>query len=242
MTEQPSEQPIDYAADAPAPEPSINTAPDEIIAMPDIRYRGKHMIFALVMIVVGFWFAYDGWIGWPKHNQEVRAVEQGIVKATDEGDVKQADDLKAKLSKMHKPYTPADILIQKLLAGALPLLGLAYGYWTWHATRGRLRLSGNTLEIPGHGEIPLTEIRSIDKTRWERKGIAIVRYQAHHPQRERSFNLDDFAYQRKPTDDILDQLEAYMAPPPEMGVQGEEVTSETNGDELPDRAEEGPAV
>jgi len=105
-----------------------------------------------------------------------------------------------------------------------------------------LRLSGNTLEIPGHGEIPLTEIRSIDKTRWERKGIAIVRYQAHHPQRERSFNLDDFAYQRKPTDDILDQLEAYMAPPPEMGVQGEEVASETNGDELPDRAEEGPAV
>ena len=82
-------------------------------------------------------------------------------------------------------------------------------------------------------------MQRVDKTRWERKGIAVVRYQAHHPQRERSFNLDDFAYQRKPTDDILDHLETYMAPPPEMGVQGEEITSETNGDELPDRAEEG---
>jgi hypothetical protein len=210
--------------------------PAEITAFPDWGYRRKHLIFAIVMILFGLlpriplpafvtntigWeslrgFVYDGWIGWPRHNDEVRAVEQGIAKANESGDTKAAEEFKIKLSKMHKPYTDADIRIQRLLGIAVPLLGIAYGLWTWHATRGFYRLSDHTLEIPGHGAIALADIRSIDKTRWERKGIAVVRYQAHHPQRERSFKLDDFAYDRKPTDEILDRLDAYLAPPPEM--------------------------
>ena len=235
MTDQPyqSETVIDES-------PSVQPAhgPDEIIANHDRRYRRKHMIFTVALILFallpriplpGFvtntigWeslrgFAYDGWIGWPRHNEEVRDIDKGIAQAEVAGDTAKVEELKAKKSKMHKEYTPADILIQKCLAIVLPILGLAYGIWTWHATRGRYRLVGNTLEMPGHGEIPLSDIRSVDKTRWERKGIAVITYQDHHPQRERTFKLDDFAYERDPTDKILERVEAYLAPPPEMGA------------------------
>jgi hypothetical protein len=192
---------------------------DEIVARPDMRYRGKHLIFSFVIIVAGFWFAYDGWIGWPRHNREVYAVESGIRKAETEHDQKKADELKTQLANMHKPYNDADLLIQKLLAVALPLAGIAYAIWSVRVTRGRLRLAGHTFEVPGAAPIDLGDIRRIDKSRWDRKGIAIVHYEAHNPRRSRSVKIDDFAYERKPTDEIVERIEAYLAPPPEMGAE-----------------------
>ena len=193
------------------------TTPDEIIAPPDAWYRMKHMVFSIVMIGLGFWFAYDGYIGWPGHNQRVHDVKVGIEQAQAKGE--NPKELKEELSKMREAYTETDILIQKLLAFSLPFAGLAYGIWTYRATRGRYRLAGHTLEIPGHNPIEMVDIQRIDKTRWDRKGIAVVAYMAHHPRRERSFKLDDFAYQRKPTDEIVDRIDAFLAPPAEMPTE-----------------------
>ena len=189
------------------------TADDEIVAGPDGRYRGKHLLFAVIMIVGGFWFAYDGWIGWPKHNDEVQAVQRDIDQARDE---KKKDELKTKLATMHRRYTEADLLIQKLIAVVLPIVGVAYGVWTMAATRGQYRLAGNTLTIPGAEPIDLVDINRIDKARWDRKGIAVVYYEAHHPRRTKTFRLDDFAYQRGPTDEILARIEKFLAPPGEF--------------------------
>jgi hypothetical protein len=205
-----------------APESQAPQEPGEIIAYPDSRFRRKHFIFAFVIFAVGFWFAYDGWIGWPKHNEEVRQVKADIDKAKETGDEARRIELQTKLSKMHEVYNDWSIGLQRFIAIVLPIAGFAYGWWTHQATRGYYRLSDHTLQVPGHDPISLSDIRSIDKSRWERKGIAVIRYQAHHPQRERAFKLDDFAYQRKPTDDILDRLDAYLAPPPEMNPEGYE--------------------
>jgi hypothetical protein len=203
---------------------------DEIIAKPDARYRFKHLAFSIIIFGVGFWFAYDGWIGWPKHNQEVAVLQRDIDAAAKRNDQKTLDELKTRLAGMHKPYTEVDILIQKLLAVGLPIIGIAYGAWTLVATRGRIRLSGRTLEVPGAEPIEFVDIRHIDKSRWDRKGIAIIHYQAHHPQRERAYKLDDFAYNRKPTDEILERIEHFLAPPPELPPEPEsEAAPQTDG-------------
>ncbi len=190
--------------------------PDEIVARPDFRYRGKHILFSAIIFAVGFWFMYDGYIGWPGHNKELSDLNASIRSAQAAGDSRKVDELKAKLADMHREYTATDINIQKVLGFGLPVAGLLYGIWTARVTRGQFRLSGHTLSIPGHGDIEMADIQSIDKTKWDRKGIAVVRYIAHHPRRERSFKLDDFAYERGPTDQILERIENYLAPPPEM--------------------------
>jgi hypothetical protein len=192
---------------------------DEIIARPDARYRLKHMVFAIVIFGVGFWFGYDGWIGWPRHNREVAALQHDIDNAAKRGDQRQLEELKTKLAGMHKPYNEADLLIQKLLACGLPVIGLGYGLWTLLVTRGQIRVEGHTLHVPGAEPIEFVDIRHIDKARWDRKGIAVIHYQAHHPQRETSYKLDDFAYQRKPTDEILERIENFLAPPPELAPE-----------------------
>jgi hypothetical protein len=193
--------------------PSSSETPQEIIARPDHWYKGKHLLMGILVIGAGLWFAYDGWKGWPDENKRIDAVIAEKEQASRAGDQKKVDALATELGK-HSKHTDMDILIQKLLAFGLPLVGVAYIAWTLHATRGNYRLNGTSVWAPGTGEISLHDIHRVDKRRWDRKGIALVYYEAHHPRRTRAFKLDDFAYERTPTDQILEQIEAYLAPAP----------------------------
>ena len=91
---------------------------------------------------------------------------------------------------------------------ALAMLGLVVLGWALYYARGIYRLQDNQLSVPGHPPIPLDAIRSIDRTDWDRKGIAWINYQLPNGI-TRSACLDDFIYQRKPTDDIFKQIETY---------------------------------
>jgi hypothetical protein len=165
--------------------PSVPAA--EIVARPDNWYRGKRLLLAVGMIVFGGWFAYDGWVKWPRENEEARS----------RGDLRPV-------------HSDLDLMIQKTLAIALPPLGLLWIARILYTSRGTYRLRDGQLSIPGHPEMPIEAITQINLERWDRKGIAVVDY-SHAGQTGR-FKLDDFIYERKPTDEILDQIKARIAP------------------------------
>jgi hypothetical protein len=172
----------------PAPIDSRSAPSDaEIVARPDNWYRGKRMLFAIALIAAGPWFWYDGWIKWPQEN--ATAVE---------------------LKASKQPHSDLDLLIQKVLACALPPLGIFWLSRILYTSRGAYRLRGEMLSVPGHPEVPIDAITRIDLQRWDRKGIAVLDYQ--HNGRAGRFKLDDFVYQRKPTDEILDRIKARIAP------------------------------
>lgn len=160
----------------------------DIVAPPDNWYRGKRLIFAIALILGGGWFGYDGWVRWPRENALALKVE-GVTKL---------------------PHSELDIKIQKVLAIALPPLGLLWLARIVYTSRGSYRLRGDTLSVPGHPEIPIDTVTQIDLSRWDRKGIAVLEYQ--HNGRTSRFVLDDFVYLRKPTDEILDRIKARVAP------------------------------
>ncbi len=164
---------------------------DEITARGSTEYRVRRYILILLMVGAGLWFAYDGWVGYPADN--AKAAQLGAAKM---------------------PHSDLDITIQKILAFTLPPLGLALLAWTLYNSRGTIRLRGDVLHAPGHGDVPLDAVRQIDKTDWDRKGIAYLDYQtpAGRPGRVR---LDDFVYEMKPIQSILKQLEAKLLPPEE---------------------------
>ena len=159
----------------------------DIVARPDRWNRGKRLIFAFVLLAAGPWFAYDGWVKWPRHNAEARARD-----AT------------------NPPHSDTDLMIQKVLGVSLPPIGLAYLAWILYSSRGVYRLRNDMVEVPGHPIIPVDAITQIDLQKWDRKGIAYLDY--NHNGRTGRFKLDDFIYDRKPTDDILDQIKARIAP------------------------------
>ena len=199
--------------------PENQAAPggSEIVAYPEVGYRWKHLILSIIAIAGGLWFAYDGWINWPNQNQMAVKVEKQLERAQRDKDDKKAADLAAELRKYEK-HNDASILLQKILAFTLPAFGLFWAVWTIKDTRGQLRLADGTLHVPGHPPIPFDHIRRIDKRKWERKGIAYLHYE--HGASQRVLKLDDYAYERQQTDDILEQIEKNVLSPAVSPTRG----------------------
>ena len=178
----------------------------EIVAEPDAGYRWKHLIMSVLMIAGGLWFAYDGWKKWPEENRRIEQVQRDKEAAQSAGQSAKVEELAKQLQSMSH-HTPMDIGIQKALAFALPAFGIFWGVWTLRDTRGVYRMTGNTLEVPGHPSIGVDDIRRIDKRKWDKKGIAYLHYESGQPPVAGVLKLDDFAYERKPTDEILERIE-----------------------------------
>jgi hypothetical protein len=172
----------------------IEAAP-EVIAKAGGEYRIKRYILVVLMFLVGLWFAYDGFVNWPRERELYDAAPE------------------SNRPLMKKPHTEMDILIQRDLAYLLvPLAPLLLVFFLYNS-RGELRLSGDMLFVPGHPPVPLNRILSLDKTQWARKGIAFAHYQLEDSIKGR-IRLDDFVYQSEPVHIMVDQIDADMNPPP----------------------------
>lgn len=84
------------------------------------------------------------------------------------------------------------------------------------ATHKFLRANNTWIELEGDqfqtswGEaFGVNEIQSIDKKRWERKGVAQIAYSSQGARNV--FVLDDFKYMRDETDEILYQIEQQLS-------------------------------
>ena len=94
-------------------------------------------------------------------------------------------------------------------AKSRPVAGIGLLAWTLYNSRGAYRLSGDVLSAPDHPDVPLASITQIDKSKWDRKGIAKLDYELATGQKG-TVTLDDFVYDRPPTDRILEEIEAKL--------------------------------
>jgi hypothetical protein len=206
------------SADQPAPvAPSPSSYEPAIVARAGTYYRATRYILVVILIACGGWFCYDGWHGYPAENAKFDEIDHELKQLESQQPAKPSEsDQKRErekfLSDEIRKYThrsDLDIKIQKVLGIALPIGGLLMLLWTLRNSRGVYRFSGQTLEVPGHPPIPLEKIIQLDQTLWERKGIAFVEYQTGGVHGR--IRLDDFVYQRDPTDAIFEKIEQYLA-------------------------------
>lgn len=171
---------------------------EEIVAGPGSWYRKARYIMAIIVFGCAAWFAYDGWIGYPNKNKQVDEYEARKEKAP----FARMDDL--------------SIAIQKILAVSLPVVGIGIIVWLRYNSRGTFRLKDDVLYAPGHPPIPLDAIRQIDKSKWEKKGIAYIDYEIESPIAKEAASgtvtLDDFVYDQDPIDAIMAAIEAKVTP------------------------------
>ena len=196
--------------------PVTETAGEPIVARGATYYRVTRYLFCLVLLGMGGWFAYDGFVKYPRHN------ELHLLHVRDP--VKYPQD--------YPTHKETSIRLQKQLAVALPVAAIAMLAWTLYNSRGAYRLAGDGLSVPGHGEVPLSAITQIDKSLWDRKGIAYISYELPTGKKGR-LKLDDFVYDRPPTDRILETVEAKLgvaegAAPGTSGTPEGSETSETS--------------
>lgn len=165
---------------SPAPAPHY-----PIVARADWAYRWKRYALVAVLFFYGLYSLYDGFYHYPRANAAAAAKGYDI-----------------------PPFPAYDIPLNRGLGILLPPLAILLLAWSLHGSRGEIRFDGTTLSIPGHPPIPIQALRKMDRSRWDRKGIAIFDYQLPGTTTTGSFKLDDFVYQRKPIDQIFAALEA----------------------------------
>ena len=183
-------------------EPSAVPSAGPIVARAGRYYRNARYIMVLVGVVLGAYFLYDGYVGYPKKNTQIAAVETELNSTPKE--TQRWYELEALQRKLGTPKSGTDIALQKALGYLLPLASLAYLFYVLNKSRGELRLDGDVLSVPGHPAVPLSAVTSIDTRLWKKKGIAVVKYDVNGT--KGVITLDDFVYEQTATDAVYDRL------------------------------------
>jgi len=166
----------------------------DVVARADFQYRWR--VYALFLLLFG-WGCYsllDGFVRWPRQNE---AWEQMIAEGK---------------KPPRAPHSDNDIFLNQAMGVTCPVIAVALLAWLMYRSRGEYRLSGQTLHVPGHPPVPLERIKTLDKSRWDRKGVAAVEYDLRDGQTA-VLSLRDMVYQRAATDRIVQEIESHLAPP-----------------------------
>jgi hypothetical protein len=172
---------------------TISAPTGDIVARAGKYYRNTRYVISIGLFLMGLWFVRDGFFVWPKENADA------VAKA------------KAENKALVLPHPGWDVPLNKLFGVTLPPLALILLARWLYISRGEYRLSGQTLHVPGHPPVPFEMITALDKRQWDRKGIAYVQYEVAG--KHSSLKLDDFIYEREPTDKIYDEIVKFVNPP-----------------------------
>jgi len=105
-----------------------------------------------------------------------------------------------------KPKTENDITGQFVMAGALAPVGLLF-LGLLVLNRGRwIEVNDKTLTSSQGHQLELSQIAELNKKKWQKKGIATLRYESDG--HKRKLVLDDCNYERETTNVILRHIEA----------------------------------
>lgn len=186
------------------------------------KFLRRFLLIAAVCLGYVLWGSYDAFVSGPK---KLKMAEAHWMEATEPGEsgwVKRYSAESGEWTKIAKennwpvagePKTPSaaqgyiyfnlSLVAVCLLAGGIAIFKYLKINNTWiEVENGRLRTSWGE-------EFAFSEVQSIGKRRWEFKGVAVITYA--NSKGEKRFVLDDFKYEREPTDEILYLMEQQLS-------------------------------
>ena len=174
----------------------------------------KSFRFRLILLTVlgiggSLWFLYDGAIAYPK--QRVRALKYLEFKEKDQPEAwkEYATEQGWSTKSPGRPKSEADFALQFIMAGMAGLFGiyflgsLIYMHNLW------IELDDNGIRTSKGKEFAFEQIVSINKKKWDSKGIAKVFYDDNGSKRR--LVLDDFKCDAQTTRDIMAEIESHIS-------------------------------
>jgi hypothetical protein len=195
------------------------------------RYYGRFAVIALVGIGFALWFLYDGAIAWPRQRERGLAYKELMdnEELTGEERTRRWHEITNQkgwpLEYPGEPKTEDEITMQFIMATLSGLVGLWF-LSLWLRSRGRWIEATETGITTSRGEnVPFSDIEQLNKRKWRNKGIAKATYMQNG--RRRTLLIDDFLYERKPTDEILSLVESRIGANKIVGGPPEPVLEQT---------------
>jgi hypothetical protein len=168
----------------------------------DPRYSRRFLFMGIAALGFMFYCLYDGIVRYPAQRQ--RAHDEFIASGGKEDDWGQ-------FAKENEVRSEVDIQMQFIMAAVAGSIGLLL-------ISIPLRMRGRWIEADETGitsswgqSLKFDQITGVNKRKWRDKGIAKVAYIDDNG-RKRRFVIDDFKFERYPTDDILYELEQRIDP------------------------------
>lgn len=175
-------------------------------------YRWRIGIVGLAAVAFGCWFIYDWQVGYP--GQRELWLEYESVVRDDDGELVDnfekawADHAEANGLSADKPKEISETDIQTQLYYGIPcfLVGLPFLFSA--LLMGRRYVESDEDAVWDHKgtRAAWDEVREIDKSRWATKGIAVI-----HTADGKRIVLDDWKFDRKPTQQIMARVESKVA-------------------------------
>jgi hypothetical protein len=189
----------------------------------DPRYSRKFLLMGICGLGFALYCLYDGLVGYPGKREvgfgEFKAdyktyfedSRKSMSMAEFEGTA-EPEQSKQWENYSHERGIPsgADVVVQFLMATAAAVAGLALIAIPLRA-RGRWIAANDSGLTSSWGEsFQFDEVEAVNKRKWRSKGIAKVTYVSGG--RRRNFVVDDYKFDRYPTDAILYELEQRIDP------------------------------
>lgn len=185
-------------------------------------FMARLIAVAVITLILGLYFCYDGFIGYPHQRKVALTYEQ----FQNEGRVDQWPKYAEAQGWEVTPESPksnSDIMLQRLLGGfALPI-GLLFGIATLRSL-GRYVACDEQQGISNgkYSMVPFESMTKLDKSRWQKKGIVIVHFDLN--KKHGKIVLDDWKMDTENTEKILRIIEE------KTGFGSGRVTKETSSE------------
>jgi hypothetical protein len=206
-----------------------------LVAKASNTVRNKNLLIILMCAGFFVWFAYDGWVAYPRTNDiAVTKLKQmmadGKLKARDQIELDQWQELlnqwkswnaaapqerevMNKIALTGKEIfggvgdwkRPFDIELQRYIVYGLGVAVIAAVWWFIHCQRRRAIADEATVSPAPGVVIPWDKITIVDNTRWKKSGIVDITY-TDAQGATRQAKFDDYELDREPLLTILDML------------------------------------
>lgn len=195
------------------------TAP--IVARAGRYYRNARYLMFVIIVSMGAWFMYDGFVAYPESNRRYDSLVKDLDRLEKDPKRDEATYLSVTLQvKSMSRHDEFSILLQKILGFTLPPAGIGLLVYWLRKSRGEIRLENGVLSIPGSPSVSLSSIDELDKDLWDRKGI-VTAYYTLDDNTTGKFSLDDFIYQAHPIRAIVKAIENELEAQDEVLAQAD---------------------
>ena len=195
-----------------------------LLARPSFTFTLKNLAILLMCAVFLCLFAYDGYVGYPRKDDELVKVMRSMIDQ-DKLDVRfrveldawpgwdnaseatreRMDHIARQEAKIEGWKGPLDIEIQKWVL-LLLIVATAWSLWRFIRFRRRRVIADDATVSPAAGVvIPWDKITRVDNSLWKSKGIVQITY-TDATGATKIDKFDDYETDREPLLKILDQL------------------------------------
>ncbi|MEM9366171.1 MAG: hypothetical protein AAGD07_09250 [Planctomycetota bacterium] len=177
-------------------------------------YFSKFLYISLACFAYALWCLYDARVAYPKKLQIARAYETFPTTAAGQRDwTALAEEKGWPTAVPEKTAVKVEALIvnQYLSIAGCAMLGtFLFSKW-WFARGSWIEGDEHILKNSRGQQCELSELLSINKRKWESKGIAVLKYR--NGTKKRKFVLDDYKFDRESTGQLLAFAEARLSEP-----------------------------